>query len=107
MMKQFKNLRYPFLTLLKTQSLMNLDSIQDKEIVNHINLRRQSNDSKNGITTDSFIHDQSQLISPISFCIGEICVGITFFIVRQVNPSRSSTKLWDLKGVRDWIALPY
>ena len=107
MMKQLKDTLNPFLTLLKTQSLMNLDTIQDKEIINHVNLRGQSNDSKNGVTTDSLIHDQSELISPVSFRISEVCVGITFFVMCQVNPSRSSTKLRDLKGVRDWAALPY
>ena len=106
-MKQFKDSLNPFLTLLKTQSFMNLHAIQDKEIINHINLWRQSNDSKNGVTTDSLIHNQSELISPVSFRIGEICVGITFFVMGQVNPSRSSTKLRDLKGVRGWIALLY
>jgi len=83
------------------------DSIQDQDIVYDIALGRQSNDSKNGITTESLIHDQSEFLWAFSLRICKVCVGITFLRVRQVNPSRISTMLRDLTWVRDWGSLPY
>ena len=86
---------------------MNTSSIQDQEIIYHITLGRQSNDSKNGITTESLIHDQGQLLRSVPLCIREVCVGIFFFIVGQKNPAWISANLRHLTWVRERIALPY
>ena len=105
-MKELQQLGDLCLSLSKGQCLVNTSSIQDQDIIYDIALGRQSNDSKNGITTESLIHDQSQRLWTFSFCICKVCVGITVYIVRQVNPSRCSAILRHLTWVRDWGSLP-